>query len=136
MQPIRCCQRARSVLTIHNIGYQGIMPSARRAPILGWATPRRGWMPAIWRDGVINSLKTGIKFADVVTTVSPTYAREICEAPLGMGMQDALRARQDRVVGISERRRLPGMGSAARSAPRRRISGRRICAASSPTRNC
>jgi starch synthase len=35
-----------------------------------------------------------------VSTVSPTYAREICETPLGMGMQDALRARADRVVGI------------------------------------
>jgi len=50
--------------------------------------------------GVINALKTGIKFADLVTTVSPTYAREICEGPLGMGMQATLRARADRVVGI------------------------------------
>jgi len=50
--------------------------------------------------GVINPLKTGIKFADRVTTVSPTYAREICEGPLGMGMEATLRARPDRVVGI------------------------------------
>jgi len=35
-----------------------------------------------------------------VTTVSPTYAREICDGPLGMGMQATLRARGDRVVGI------------------------------------
>jgi len=35
-----------------------------------------------------------------VTTVSPTYAREICEGPLGMGMQETLRARKDQVAGI------------------------------------
>jgi len=50
--------------------------------------------------GVINSLKNGIKFADLVTTVSPTYAREICEGPLGMGLEATLRSRTDRVAGI------------------------------------
>jgi hypothetical protein len=40
-------------------------------------------------------LKTGINFADVVTTVSPTYAREIRETPLGMGMQEALKRRRN-----------------------------------------
>ena len=50
--------------------------------------------------GIINALKTGIKFADRVSTVSPTYAREICDSPLGMGLQSALRARADGVVGI------------------------------------
>jgi starch synthase len=51
-------------------------------------------------QGVINPLKNGIKLADIVTTVSPTYAREIREGPLGMGMQATLRARTDQVVGI------------------------------------
>jgi starch synthase len=90
---------ARSVLTIHNIGYQGTMPSAAVADLgLGSFEARldRGDLA----QGVINALKTGIKFADLVTTVSPTYAREICEGPLGMGMQATLRARTDRVVGI------------------------------------
>jgi starch synthase len=91
--------RARSVLTIHNIGYQGVMPSAAVAD-LGIADAET-WLD---RDdlahGVINSLKIGIKFADRVTTVSPTYAREICEGPLGMGMQETLRARADQVTGI------------------------------------
>jgi starch synthase len=50
--------------------------------------------------GVINSLKTGIKFADTVTTVSPTYAREITDTALGMGMQAALAARAEPVIGI------------------------------------
>lgn len=90
---------ARSVLTIHNIGYQGIMPAAAVADLglSGFAARLDGDDLA---RGVINSLKTGIKFADLVTTVSPTYAREICEGPLGMGMQATLRERPDRVVGI------------------------------------
>ena len=50
--------------------------------------------------GLINPLKTGINFADVVTTVSPTYAHEIRETPLGMGMQEALGRRRNGVVGI------------------------------------
>jgi len=50
--------------------------------------------------GVINPLKNGIKFADAVTTVSPTYAREICAGELGMGMQEVLRERSDGVTGI------------------------------------
>jgi starch synthase len=90
--------RARSVLTIHNIGYQGIMPSAA-VDDLGVDAASRLDADDLAR-GIINSLKTGIRFADVVTTVSPTYAREICEGPLGMGMQATLRARKDGVVGI------------------------------------
>ena len=50
--------------------------------------------------GVINSLKTGIQRADGVSTVSPMYAREICDTPLGMGLQGALHGRADRVTGI------------------------------------
>ena len=91
--------RARSVMTIHNIGYQGAMSSAAAAD-LGLDHPE-AWLDADdWAYGVINPLKTGIKFADAVTTVSPTYAREIREGPLGMGMQATLRARKDPVIGI------------------------------------
>lgn len=91
--------KARSVLTIHNIGYQGIMPAAAIADLgLGAFEDR---LDAGDRGaGIINPLKSGIKFADVVTTVSPTYAHEICETPLGMGMQQTLRERSNGVVGI------------------------------------
>jgi starch synthase len=91
--------RARSVLTIHNIGFQGVISRAAAADLgLGAAEARLDGDDLA--HGVINSLKTGIKFADRVTTVSPTYAREICEGPLGMGMQAALQARADPVIGI------------------------------------
>jgi starch synthase len=91
--------RSRSVLTIHNIGYQGIMPSSA-VPDLGLGQGEAFLDRDDLRYSIINPLKTGIKFADAVTTVSPTYAREICEGPLGMGMEEALRARPDGVTGI------------------------------------
>ena len=91
--------RSRSVLTIHNIGYQGAMSSAAIAEIGAGAVETMLDQDDL-RHGVINPLKTGIKYADAVTTVSPTYAREICTDPLGMGMQSVLQARRDGVVGI------------------------------------
>jgi starch synthase len=91
--------RSKSVLTIHNIAYQGTFPSSAVADLglgSGWSQLDQSDMA----QGTINALKTGIKFADRVSTVSPTYAREICDTALGVGMQHALRARPDRVVGI------------------------------------
>ena len=91
--------RVSSVLTIHNIGYQGIMPAAAVAD-LGLGEQQDLLDVGDLGAGIINPLKSGIKFGDVVTTVSPTYAREICETPLGMGMQQTLRERRNGVVGI------------------------------------
>ena len=90
---------SRSVLTIHNIGYQGIIPRAFVGD-LGLGSAEAGLDGADLAHGMINSLKTGAKFADAVTTVSPTYAREICETALGMGLESTLRARADPVIGI------------------------------------
>jgi len=92
-------EHSRSVLTIHNIGYQGIMPAAAVAD-LGLGPFEDRLDAADLAGGVINPLKTGINFADVVTTVSPTYAREITETPLGMGMQEAFKKRRNGVIGI------------------------------------
>jgi starch synthase len=91
--------RAKSLLTIHNIGYQGIMSSAVASDLglgAGWALLDQGDIAR----GVINPLKTGIRHAHAVSTVSPTYAREIRDGPLGMGLQLALRERADGVTGI------------------------------------
>ena len=90
---------SRTVLTIHNIGYQGYMPSTALGDLALGANEAL-LDPADLARGFVNALKTGIRHADAVTTVSPTYAREIRSAPLGAGLQDALRARPDEVVGI------------------------------------
>jgi starch synthase len=90
---------SKSLLTIHNIGYQGVFPASGAAD-LGLGSAWSQLDQADMAQGSINPLKAGIKFADKVSTVSPTYAREICDSPLGMGLEGALRARADRVVGI------------------------------------
>jgi starch synthase len=95
----RLFARSRSLLTIHNIGYQGIIPAAAAAD-LGLGPAETLLDEPDLRSGFINSLKHGIRFADAVTTVSPTYAREICETPLGMELQGVLTERPDGVLGI------------------------------------
>lgn len=90
--------QTKTVLTIHNLGYQGIFP-AEDFPRLG--------LPAhlfatkglkFW--GKVNLLKGGIVFADQVTTVSPTYAKEILTPELGYGLEEVLQARAGSVIGI------------------------------------
>ena len=89
-------RRARSVLTIHNIGYQGIFPATEVADL---GLPRAAQTLLYQPDfaaGRINALRHGILYADTITTVSPTHAREICSDEYGMGLQDSLRARAAR----------------------------------------
>jgi len=90
---------SRTVLTIHNIGYQGIFS----ADIIGDLGLNGGEQELHQDDlsaGRINFLKTGLLHANVLTTVSPTYAREIQGDEYGMGLQDLLRKRQDTLIGI------------------------------------
>ncbi|AMN47857.1 starch synthase [Steroidobacter denitrificans] len=87
---------ARSLLSIHNIGYQGNFPAATIADVGGDI----GVQPGTLADGTFNWLREGVLHADAVTTVSPTYAREIC-TPMGAhGLDATLRSRADGVTGI------------------------------------
>ena len=89
----------RSVLTIHNIGYQGVFAAASIEDLsLG---PKNYMLHQDdLRAGRINPLRHGIIYADAITTVSPTHAREICTDQYGMGLQDSLRARGSALAGI------------------------------------
>jgi len=84
---------SRTVLTIHNIGYQGIFPAAQVADLGLPPGALRLLHAADFTAGRINALRQGILYADAITTVSPTHAREICSDAYGMGLQDSLRAR-------------------------------------------
>ena len=90
---------SRSVLTIHNIGFQGVYS----AGIL-YEMGLSGSPEVLDQDDLacdrINFLKTGIIHADLLTTVSPTYAREILEPEYGMGLEGKLQDRQQALVGI------------------------------------
>jgi len=89
----------RSVLTIHNIGYQGDVGAEAADEILPGGPHSMLNVGGLDR-GHINLLRTGVAYADLITTVSPTYAREIQSPEYGMGLQDLLRARADSLVGI------------------------------------
>ena len=89
----------RTLLTIHNIGYQGIFPS-RWVGELGLDA----WSHLLDQEdlgaGRLNFLRTGLIYANAISTVSPSYAREIQTDEYGMGLQHVLRARRDTLVGI------------------------------------
>lgn len=89
----------RSVLTIHNIGYQGIVSATHAAELLADVEASFLHQPDL-HAGHINMLRTGVQYADRVTTVSPGYAREILTAEYGMGLEDTLQARSDALIGI------------------------------------
>ena len=89
---------AASLLTIHNAAYQGIYPKSNYDYIgLGWQNFTE---PAFESYDKVNFLKGGIHFADMVTAVSPTFAKEICEPGGGFGLAPYLSAKGSKFKGI------------------------------------
>jgi len=87
-----------SVLSIHNLGYQGVYPKTYY-PYLGLPWDLFHGAGFEYYDA-INLLKSGIASADGLATVSPTYAREIQTPELGCTLDGLLRARSAALVGI------------------------------------
>src|SRR3954470_13523766 len=90
--------RARTVMTVHNLAFQGIFPqqSANRLGL----PPQAFTIDGVEFYGNLSFLKGGLQFADRITTVSPSYAREIQTEPLGMGLQGLLSHRANVLTGI------------------------------------
>ncbi|MDR3510302.1 MAG: glycogen synthase GlgA [Caulobacteraceae bacterium] len=91
-------RRPGAVMTVHNLAFQGQF-DPRLLHALGLPAA------AFTHDGVeyygdIGFLKAGLRLSDRITTVSPTYAAEICTADGGMGLDGLLRGRADRLSGI------------------------------------
>jgi len=95
----RLFENTYSVMTIHNIGYQGVF-SADIVNDLNLPDGKDNLNKDDLTPGRVNFLKMGLLNADLLTTVSPTYAREILSPEYGMGLQNILRQRRDRLVGI------------------------------------
>ncbi len=90
--------RPGTAFTVHNLAFQGQFAAhlltTLRLPPHAWS------IDGIEYYGGIGFLKAGLRLSDYVTTVSPTYAEEICTEAGGMGLGGLLRARGDTLVGI------------------------------------
>ena len=90
--------RPATVFTLHNMAYQGLFPKATQAAL---NLPKPLWNPnGIEFNGLLSFIKGGIAYADRITTVSPTYAREIQTADFGYGLEGLLSYRKEALSGI------------------------------------
>lgn len=92
-------QKMRTVFTIHNIAYQGCFPRGFLSDVAGIDDVyyRNGLLA--YNDGV-NILKAAVVLCDALTTVSPTYAREILTSYYGEGLDAVLRDNQAKLSGV------------------------------------
>jgi starch synthase len=90
--------RVPAVFTIHNLAFQGIFPTTL-LPGIGFG-PELLDVQALEFWGRISFLKGGINFSERLTTVSPTYAREILTPEFGFGFDGVLKRRSDALTGI------------------------------------
>jgi starch synthase len=90
--------RPATLFTIHNLAYQGVF-SHEQFLTLG-LSPQWWSIDALEFHGQLSFIKGGLVFADWLSTVSPTYAREIQSAEFGCGLEGLLRHRRERLTGI------------------------------------
>ncbi|WP_310498370.1 glycogen synthase GlgA [Sandarakinorhabdus sp.] len=96
--PLRAGLRIPTVLTIHNLAFQGWFDPRIFASL---ELPGSAWsIDGVETYGGVGFLKSGLQLADMVTTVSPTYAREIVRPEFGMGLEGLIALRGDHVRGI------------------------------------
>lgn len=91
-------QPTRTLFSLHNVGYQGLFDPGDLW-WLGFGDPPDS--SDFMLDRTASALKAGIIAADALSTVSPRYAREIQTPDQGHGLDWLLRARQDRLAGIT-----------------------------------
>jgi len=88
----------KTILTIHNLAYQGIF---NKDSIKSLGLPDNLFsIDKLEFYGNINFLKGGILFSDYITTVSPTYSKEIQKDEFGFGLQGVLKNRRENLIGI------------------------------------
>jgi starch synthase len=91
-------QRPRSVFTIHNLSFQGNFPLQVLSDL--GLPPEAATPEGIEFYGQLSFMKSGIRYADRLTTVSPTYANEILTPEHGCGLEGLLRSRAGDLTGI------------------------------------
>ncbi|MDR2465467.1 MAG: glycogen synthase GlgA [Streptococcaceae bacterium] len=89
----------KTILTIHNIEFQGIYNKSILWELYGMGSERYDDGTIVW-DNMLNMLKAGILYADKVNTVSPSYAGEIQTSEFGSGLDHVLRMESGKLSGI------------------------------------
>lgn len=91
-------QNMATLLTIHNIGYQGLFPKEEFFKLgLSWSLFD---IEGLEFYGKINLLKGGMEFSDILNTVSPSYSKEIQTKEFGFGLEGVLGKRRNLLFGI------------------------------------
>lgn len=91
-------ERPATVFTIHNLSYQGLFPGETFRAL---GLPGQLWsMHGLEFFGQLSFIKGGLAYADMLSTVSPQYAREITTPEFGYGLEQLLAHRADHLVGI------------------------------------
>ena len=92
-------QHMKIIYTIHNLKYQGIYPPSIMRDIIG--LPQELFDNGnLECDGCVNYMKSGMVYADYITTVSKTYAQEITYPYFGEHLDGYIRTARDRITGI------------------------------------
>lgn len=91
-------QKPATIFTLHNMAFQGIFPASSMSKLL--LPPHSFSTQGLEYHGQIGFLKAGIYYADRLTTVSPTYAREIQDSEYGFGLEGLIRQRRSCLSGI------------------------------------
>ncbi|MHC0054493.1 glycogen synthase GlgA [Actibacterium sp. D379-3] len=98
LRQVRLGKSVGSLLTVHNIAFHGMAPRDRLRAL---KLPKKLYHhECLEYHGTINALKAGLVMADKISTVSPTYARELLTPDFGMGLDGVLRARAADLTGI------------------------------------
>jgi starch synthase len=91
-------KKTATVFTIHNLAYQGVFPQEQFPHTgLDWSVFN---MEGLEFWGKVNVMKGGIVFADIISTVSPTYSREIQTPEFGCGLEGLLSRKKSNLIGI------------------------------------
>ena len=91
-------KRPATIFTIHNLAYQGLFNQEKFSSLV---LPEQLWSPeALEFHNQFSFIKGGLVFADILTTVSPSYADEIQTEEFGYGLEGLLNHRRDRLSGV------------------------------------
>lgn len=91
-------ERPKTVFTIHNLAYQGVF---NYQTFVDLKLPEKLWhIDGLEYYGNMSFIKAGIAYADEITTVSPSYAKEICSPEFGYGLDGLLNHRKNNLTGV------------------------------------